>query len=251
MGASGTITFEDRDGVRIVRIARPEKKNALTVEMYAALAEALQSAEADDGVHVVSIRGAPGVFTAGNDLADFMGRPPTGEDHPVFRFLMALVQGTRPLVAAVDGPAIGIGTTMLLHCDLVVATPTTRFQLPFVPLGLVPEGGSSLLLPDLVGAARASEWLLLGQPFSAQDAKDAGLVNRVVPAENLDLVADELCAALAGLPQGALRASRALLREPRAERLTTVMRREAAAFVARLSSPEAAEAFARFFQRKS
>ncbi len=236
----------ERGEVTVVAFDRPKKKNALTEAMYTDFADALAVAAADDSVHVVLVTGTAGCFTAGNDLADFLQHPPAGEDSPVFRVLRALATFPKPLVAAVDGIAIGLGTTLLLHCDLVYCSDRARFQMPFVNLGLTPEGGSSYLLPLLVGHARAAEWLLLGDAFSAEEALRGGLVNAVVPADALDALARERCAALAKKAPAAVRAAKELLRGPQRAALSAAMSREGAEFVRRLSSPEAIAAFTRF-----
>ena len=236
--------------VAVLRFARPAKRNAITVAMYEALTAALHAAIADEAVRAVVFLGADGVFTAGNDLKDFMANPPTGEDSAVFRLLQALVDCPKPLVAGVDGPAVGIGTTMLLHCDLVVASDRARFQMPFVKLGLVPEGASSVLLPGRVGMQRASEWLLLGEPFSAQDAYAAGLVNAVVAPAEVDARAMAYAAALADRPPEAVRLAKALLRDPQRAQVHEALAREGAVFIERLQAPEAHAAFMTFFARK-
>lgn len=244
------ITVDSLEAVRVIRLARPEKKNAITEAMYAALHEALDAAREDASVRVVLLGGAPGMFTAGNDLADFLQHPPTGEDSPVFRFLHALVEFPKPIVVAVDGAAIGIGTTLLLHCDLVVATPRASFALPFAKLALVPEAGSSFLLPLVAGYHRAAEWLLLGEPFSGEEAHRAGLVNRLVAPEALEETAMSLAQALAALPPEAVQLSKRLLRDPLHDATMGTIRREAAVFVERLKSAEARQAFQAFFMRK-
>lgn len=236
--------------VAVLRFARPAKRNAITVAMYEALTAALQAAVADEAVRAIVFLGADGVFTAGNDLKDFIANPPTGEDSAVFSLLKALVDCPKPLVAGVDGPAVGIGTTMLLHCDLVVASDRARFQMPFVKLGLVPEGASSVLLPARVGMQRASEWLLLGDAFSAQDALDAGLVNAVVAPEAVEPRTMAYAAALADRPPEALRLAKSLLREPQRAMVHEALAREGAVFVERLQSPETHAAFMAFFARK-
>src|SRR5471032_2714598 len=177
-------------GVLTIEFNRPERKNAITSAMYQSMADAINDGEQDAAVRAILIVGKPEIFTAGNDLEDFMktSRPADGagiEERAVFRFMMALSGATKPVVAAVAGAAVGIGTTMLLHCDLVYAAPNTRLQLPFVNLGLVPEAASSLLLPALIGYQRAAELLLLGEPFTAQRAKEIGLVTEVVPEDQL------------------------------------------------------------------
>src|SRR5579859_2852641 len=173
------INAHTSDGACEIAMARPQRKNALTLAMYAAMTEALEAAGRDDAVRAVLIRGEGGSFTSGNDLGDFMQSPPTDENSPVLRFLAKLSAFDKPLVAAVEGHAIGIGTTMLLHCDLVYAAPSARFQLPFVNLALVPEAASSFLLPRLAGHVHAAELLFFGEPFDAATARDLGIVNAV------------------------------------------------------------------------
>jgi enoyl-CoA hydratase/carnithine racemase len=238
-------------GVLRVTIDRPEKKNALTVAMYDALAQALRQAEGDAGTRVVLIHGAGDAFTAGNDLADFVQHPPTGESSPVFQFLDAISTATKPVVAAVHGPAIGIGTTMLLHCDLVFATRDARLQMPFVTLGLCPEAAASYLLPLAVGPARAAELLLLGDPFSGEEARDWGLVNEVVSEEHLLEVALDKARAIAARPPASVRLTKAFLRRAHGDAVQETIRAEAEAFLERLHSPEAAEAFTAFFEKRA
>jgi enoyl-CoA hydratase/carnithine racemase len=241
--------------ITTVELHRPEKKNALTGEMYAAMADAIAAAEADPGVHVILLQGQADCFTAGNDLADFLaagraeGRVDGAATAPA-RFLTAIRTARKPLVAAVGGVAVGIGTTMLLHCELVYATPTARFQMPFVPLGLAPEGGSSLLLPMRVGYQRAAEWLLLGRPFGAEAAREAGLVNAVVGEAELLAHAREAARAVAALPTESVRISKELLKRPYAVALEERMAEELRIFFERLGSPEAKAALGAFFQRK-
>jgi enoyl-CoA hydratase/carnithine racemase len=239
----------DPGTVTTLRFNRPEKRNALTVAAYEALAEALDRARDDEAVRVVLFAGAGGAFTAGNDILDFAERPPSGEGSPVFRFLEALVEFPKPVVAAVDGPAVGVGTTMLAHCDLVVASSRARFRLPFVDLGLVPEAASTVLLPLTVGRARAARWLLLGEAIDAGAALEAGLVSEVVEPEGLEARARALCEALAGKPPEALRQTKHLLRAGWRDAVRAALAREGAAFVERLRSPEAARAFAAFLTR--
>ena len=244
------VIVEAKDRVQRIELARPEKKNALTAAMYAAMADALESAARDPGVRVALVHGARGCFTAGNDLKDFLERPPHGEGSPVFRFLQGIAAFPKPLVAAVSGPAVGIGTTMLLHCDLVYAAPETRFQLPFVPLGLVPEAGSSFLLPTIAGYQRAAELLLLGQPFVAEKALAAGFVTEVVPEDELLEYARDAALGVAALPPEAVRQTKALMKK-RFGRLTAeAMAEEGEAFRARLASPEAKEAMTAFFEKR-
>ncbi len=228
-----------RDGPTLeIVFARPAKKNALTLAMYEAGAAALAEAEADDTVVSVLFHGEGGSFTAGNDLLDFLGAPPEGEEAPVFRFLYALARATRPVVCAVDGAAVGIGTTMLLHADLAFAATTSKFALPFVPLGLVPEAASSLLMPARLGMVRASELLLLGEPFGAERALELGLVNRVLEAPGHLDAAREACAKLAARPKQAVRETKRLLRTGVTEPVIARMRVEAEQFITRLASEE-------------
>jgi enoyl-CoA hydratase/carnithine racemase len=236
-------------GVLTLTFNRPEKKNAFTHAMYEAAADALRKAEGDDSIRVVLLTGAGGVFTAGNDIGDFMEHPPTGEDSAVFRFLKALVDAPKPVVAAVDGPAVGIGTTMLLHCDYVVASERARFHMPFVQLGLCAEGASSLLLPRVAGTALASELLLFGEPFDAATALRAGLINKVVPPASLLEVAGERATTLASRPAEALRVTKRLVREPLRAEVHATLAREGAEFIQRLQSTEAQEAFMAFMSR--
>jgi len=244
------IVVEDQGPVRTVRMSRPAKKNALTVAMYEALNTALRGADEDPAIRVVVVTGEPGIFTAGNDLGDFMQQPPNPEDSAVFRVLEALRILRKPLIAAVDGMAIGLGTTMLLHCDLVYASTRARFQLPFVNLGLVPEGASSLLLPQRVGLQRSAEWLFFGEPFDAEAARAAGLVNAVLDPDKVLPHAQERALALAGKPPEALQATKRLLRQPYTDAVAEAFKREGAEFVARLRSPEAMAAFTAFFTKK-
>ncbi|MEM6325749.1 MAG: enoyl-CoA hydratase [Bacteroidota bacterium] len=239
----------ERDG-RVLRLtlARPEKKNALTRAMYTTLAEALTEAAEAPQTRAVVLSGEGGTFTAGNDLFDFMTDPPRDETSPVFRFLHATVSFPKPLIAAVEGVAIGIGTTLLLHCDLAYAAPSARFKMPFTDLGLVPEAGSSLLLPQLAGSARAAELLLLGETFDAETAREIGLVNAV--SEDPVALAMETAQSLAAKPPEAIRQSKALLRAPLRERVLETMREEAALFVTRLTSEEAQEAFTAFMEKR-
>lgn len=243
------VIVDTANHVRVIRIARPEKKNALTAAMYADMATALSSASDDTDVRVVVITGAPGMFTAGNDLFDFLQHPPTGEDSSVFAFLRAIAGCTKPVVAAVDGVAIGIGTTMLLHCDLVVATTGAKFAMPFTKLALTAEGGSSLLLPMVAGYQRAAEWLLTGDTFSADAALAAGMVNRVVAPEALESTAMELAATIASRPPEAVQATKRLMRQASHGSVMETIVREANVFVERLSSAEAQAAFMAFLNK--
>ena len=242
-----TATF---NGVATIEIARPEKKNALTQAMYQAMADAVNAAREDSAVRALLITGQPGVFTAGNDLEDFMQRPPQGADSPVFRFMRALLDCDKPVVAAVTGAAVGIGTTLLLHCDLVYVSDEARLAMPFVSLGLVPEYASSLLIPQLMGHVRAAEKLMLGEPFSGSDAVDCGIANAVLPAGEVVNHARRMAERFNALPPGAVRDAKRLMRAPLKDQLQQVMRTEAEIFGARLRSPEAMEAFQAFFQKR-
>jgi enoyl-CoA hydratase/carnithine racemase len=239
------------DQVAEIEIRRPEKKNALTGEMYDAMSVAFDRAEADPAVRAILLHGQPDCFTAGNDLSDFLaaGRG-EGVASPATNFLAVIRTARKPVVAAVGGVAVGIGTTLLLHCELVYAAPNARFQMPFVPLGLAPEGGSSLLLPMLAGYQRAAELLLLGRPFGAERAMAAGLVNEVVPAERLIAHAREAALALAALPVESVRITKELLKRPHARALEERMAEEIRIFGERLQSPEARAAMGAFFQRR-
>jgi len=237
-------------GILRIEFDRPEKKNAITAAMYRALADALASAESDGGVRVVLIVGKPEIFTAGNDLEDFLHHPPHGDNSPVFQFLDALTKTTKPLVAAVRGAAVGVGTTLLLHCDLVYAATDARFSLPFVQLGLVPEAASSFLLPELAGRARAAEKLLLGEPFGADEAFRMGFVSQVLAAEDVLPHAERQAEKLARLPAIAVQATKRLMQTGRGDVMRARMKLEGEEFVARLASGEAKEAFRAFLERR-
>ncbi len=231
--------YRGTGAVAEIRFNRPGKKNAITEEMYAALAEALMTAEADGSVHAILIGGERGAFTAGNDLKDVTRRPFSSErTSPLRRFMTALSQAHKPVVAAVDGVAIGIGATLLLHCDLVVASTRARVQMPFVSLGLTPEFASTLLLPQQVGRHVAAELLLLGETLDAQTAFRLGLVNRVTTPEELDVAAMSLARRLAAKPPEALREAKRLMRADAAE-IERRIDEELAVFGDRLCSPEA------------
>lgn len=234
---SELVLVESAAGVRELRLNRPEKRNAITFAMYEAMERALAAADTDESVRAVLLSGAGPGFCAGNDLHDFISGPSFSSSHPVLGFLRGLVNLRKPLVAAVHGQTVGIGVTMLLHCDLVVAADSTRFSMPFVSLGLVPEAASSLLLPRLVGPQRAAELLLLGEPFDAARALSLGLVNRVVAEVSALTEARSLAARLAAQPPEALRATRRLLRGELAPRLARIDA-EADVFGAQLKSDE-------------
>lgn len=244
------------NGVATIEIARPEKKNALTIAMYQAMADALAAARADGAVRAVLITGQPGIFTSGNDLEDFMkrsagsGSGSESSESPVFGFMRALLDCDKPVVAAVTGAAIGIGTTMLLHCDLVFVADDARLAMPFVGLGLVPEFASSLLLPQRIGQARAAEKLLLGDPFTGAQAVDLGIANAVLPAGEVANHARRIAERFNALPPGAVRAAKRLLRGPQREAVLQTIRTEGEVFAQALRSPEAREAFQAFFEKR-
>ncbi len=243
------VTVED--GLQTIRFARPEKKNALTPPMYTAITDALVRGDASADVVAHLFIGSGGVFSAGNDINDFVERARTGAtlDGPVLDFLRALVRVQKPMIAAVDGLGVGIGTTLLFHCDLVYATRESGFVAPFVDLGAVPEAGSSLLAPQRMGYARAFELLVLGEPFTAERAREAGLVNAIVQADKLEATAREAAARLARKPPEALALARRLLRGDTTA-LAQRVEEEARIFGERLSSPEAQEAFAAFLEKR-
>lgn len=246
------ILIHEAGGVLELRFNRPDKKNAITGAMYGALTAALKDASARSAVRAVLVTGEGDIFTAGNDIKDFLAMSGGGglDGAPPGRFIRALATFSKPLVAAVNGPAIGIGTTLLLHCDLVYASPAASLSVPFVDLGLVPEAGSSALLPLRVGFARAAALLLLGEPMEAEAARAAGLVNAVVPAGDLLEHARAQARKLAAKPPAALAATRVLMRgEPGA--LLAQMDREAAAFSEALRGAEAREAFTAFLERRA
>jgi enoyl-CoA hydratase/carnithine racemase len=244
------ILTEIKDGIARIEIDRPDKKNALTSAMYQAMADAIKAAEADNKVRVVLIHGKSDLFTAGNDLQDFLDNPPRDDNRPVFQFLYGISQAQKPIVAAVAGAAVGIGTTMLLHCDLVYAAPNARLQLPFVNLGLVPEAASSLLLPALIGYQRAAELLLLGEPFTAQKAKEIGLVTEVVPEDQLFDTAMAQAKKLARKPAASVRLTKRLMKQSQMAAVEQQIKLEASHFGERLDSPEAKEAFSAFLEKR-
>ncbi len=238
------------NGVATIEIARPEKKNAITQAMYRAMAEAVDAAVADPAVRALLLTGQPGIFTSGNDIEDFMQRPPGDLESPAFVFMRALIGCDKPVVAAVTGAAIGIGTTMLLHCDFVYVSDEARLAMPFVGLGLVPEFASSLIVPHLMGNARAAEKLLLGDPFTGADAVECGIANAVLPAAEVVRHARRIAERFNALPPGAVRETKRLMRRARSTTVLETIDVERAAFGARLQSPEAKEAFSAFFEKR-
>lgn len=238
-------------GILTIEFNRPEKKNAITAAMYQAMADAIKDAENDHAVRAILIIGKPEVFTAGNDLDDFLKNSASlGTDRPVTQFMRALSTAAKPVVAAVSGNAVGIGTTLLMHCDLIYAAENAKFALPFSQLGLCPEFASSMLLPQMVGYPRAAEKLLLGDAFSAQEAYDMGLVSRVLPLPDLVPVAHAQAAKLAALPASSLRTTKRLMKMAQADAIQERMLEENKHFGEMLASNEAKEAFTAFFEKR-
>ncbi|MGO1075881.1 enoyl-CoA hydratase-related protein [Inquilinus sp. CA228] len=235
--------------VMTIRLNRQEKKNAINRAMYEALTAALRAAATSRSVRVVVLRGGDD-FSAGNDIADFLANAKSAGMQPVLDFLDVLAGFPKPLVAGVRGAAIGIGTTLLLHCDVVLATPSARFQLPFVQLGLVPEAASTLLLPAAVGRLKAAWWLLTGEGFDAEAALAAGLITKTVAETALDAELNALAARLAALPPAAVRQTKALLQAPHRNAVREAMTLEVEAFGAQLKSAEAKEAFTAFMEKR-
>jgi enoyl-CoA hydratase/carnithine racemase len=245
------VRVDKQGGVLSITLARPERRNAITVAMYAALADAIESAAADSETRVITIRGEGQDFAAGNDLADFLDAAPRlHEEIPVWRLLRALATCETPLVAAVHGNCVGIGTTLLLHCDLVVADDSARFSLPFVDLALVPEAASSLLLPRLAGRRRAARYLLLCEPFGAEEAEAIGLVSHRSATGALDKALQAIVDALLAKPPEALRQTQRLLRHGARDEILARMKLESSKFAERLASAEVKEAISAFFEKR-
>ncbi|MBW6510301.1 MAG: enoyl-CoA hydratase [Desulfuromonadales bacterium] len=245
---SAPITTHVNDRILRIGIARPEKRNALTMAMYDALSAALEAAEQDQQVRVILLHGTASCFTSGNDLSDFAKHPPQGENSPVFRFLRTISQTTKPLLAMVSGPAVGIGTTLLLHCDLAYADETARFQLPFVNLGLCPEAASSYLLPRRIGPQRATEMLLLGEMVDAATALEYGLINQLFDSATLENQVLAKAARLAAQPPESVRLTKSLLKAQHIPFIADIMRKEGELFLQQLAKPEAQEAINAFLQ---
>ena len=237
-------------GVTTITLNRVDKKNSITAAMYATMADALDQAQADAAVRVVLLQGDVTIFSAGNDIGDFLNKPPAGEQSPVFRFLHGIAAFPKPIVAAVCGPAVGIGTTMLLHCDLGYAGDNAAFSLPFVNLGLCPEAASSLLLPQMFGYHRAAEALLLGEPFMAEAALEIGLVNRIVPPTEVNAMAQTQARKLAAKPLTSLVETKRLMKKGQAVQVAQQMDEEGAVFGRMLREPAAREAFTAFMEKR-
>ncbi len=247
---SGHVAYRVDDRIATIRFHRPAKKNAFTTAMYRQFVAAIGEAEQDDRVRATVLTGAGSAFTSGHDLRDFVHKPPTGLDAPVFHLLRSLAFAEKPIIAAVSGPAIGLGTTMLLHCDFVYATDRAMFRMPFVNLGVTPEAGSSLLLPMLAGMQRATELLLLGESFDVATAMSIGLVNRTVPAELLLETAFGTARKLADKAPGAVTASKRLLREHTRRYIDAVLADEGHTFIQRLGAPDTHEAMQAVLQKR-
>ena len=237
-------------GVATITFNRVDKKNSITAAMYAAMAGALEAAMADAAVRVVVFQGDVAIFSAGNDIGDFLQQPPATQDSPVFRFLRGIATFPKPLIAAVCGPAVGIGTTLLFHCDLVYAGDNAAFSMPFVNLGLCPEAASSLLVPQMLGYHRAAEALLLGEPFMAEAAMEVGLVNRVVPPTEVNAYAQAQAKKLASKPLSALVETKRLMKGGQQSAVKAQMAEEGASFGRMLTAPAAKEAFTAFMQKR-
>jgi enoyl-CoA hydratase/carnithine racemase len=239
-----------QDGVLSIVFNRASKKNAITAAMYQAMADALHDAESDTEVRAILFLGSPQAFSAGNDLEDFLKHPPADADSPVVRFLQRISQAGKPLVAGVCGNAVGIGTTLLLHCDLVYAADNAQFAMPFTQLGLCPEAASSLLLPQLAGYQRAAEKLLLGEPFAADEAQQMGLVSKVLPLAELEAHARRQAAKLVALPASSIRITKQLMKQRHRSAVEQQIFGEIEHFRAMLKSPEAREAMTAFFEKR-
>ena len=237
-------------GVMTITLNRLDRKNSITAAMYGAMADALATAEADASVRVVVLQGHETVFSAGNDIGDFLNKPPAGMDSPVFRFLHGIATFTKPLLAAVCGPAVGVGTTMLFHCDLVYAGDNAAFSMPFVNLGLCPEAASSLLVPQMLGYHRAAEALLLGEPFMAEAALEVGLVNRVVPPTEANGIAQAAARKLAAKPLSAMVETKRLMKKGQQQLVLQQMAEEGKSFSRMLGEPAAKEAFGAFMEKR-
>lgn len=244
------ILIHQEAGISTITFNRLDKKNSITSAMYAALADALEAAVQDSATRVVVFQGHESIFSAGNDIADFLNKPPATADAPVFRFLRALSGFAKPVVAAVCGPAVGIGTTLLFHCDLVYAGDNAAFSMPFVNLGLCPEAASSLLATQLLGHHRAAEALLLGEPFMAEAALEVGLVNRVVPPTEANALAQSVARKLAAKPMASLLETKRLMKKGQAALVQAQMSEEATSFGRMLREPAAREAFGAFMEKR-
>ena len=247
---SNEILTHVEGGVMTVTLNRVDRKNSITAAMYAAMADALAAGQSRDDVRVLVFQGHETVFSAGNDIGDFLDHPPSTQDAPVFRFLRALATFGKPLLASVCGPAVGVGTTMLFHCDLVYAGDNAAFSMPFVNLGLCPEAASSLLVPQMLGYHRAAEALLLGEPFMVEAALEVGLVNRAVPPTQANAVTQAAAHKLAAKPVGSLIQTKRLMKQGQQQRVLDQMAAEGEVFARLLDAPAAKEAFGAFLEKR-
>ena len=245
-----SLLHNQEHGVLTLTLNRVDKKNALTAQMYATLAEHLVCAQAADDVRVVLLQGHESVFSAGNDIADFSQQPPANADSPVSRFLRGIATFPKPLLASVCGPAVGVGTTMLLHCDLVYAGDNAAFSMPFVNLGLCPEAASSLLAVQLMGYQRAAEALLMGEPFMVETALELGLISRVLPPAEVNAYAQQQAQKMARKPLASLVQTKRLMTSARTPAVLSQMDEEAAVFSRMLKEPAAIEAFSAFMEKR-
>jgi len=237
-------------GVCTISFNRLARKNSITSDMYAAMADAMQAATSDATIRVVVIQGDETIFSAGNDIGDFLEKPPSGEDAPVFRFLRNISTCPKPVIAAVNGPAVGIGTTLLFHCDLVYAGDNAAFSMPFVNLGLCPEAGSSLLAVQLMGYQRAAEALLMGEPFMVETALELGLISRVLPPSEVHAYAQSQAQKMARKPLSSLLETKRLMKAARTPAVLAQMDEEAQVFSRMLKEPAAIEAFSAFMEKR-
>ncbi len=244
------ILIDHSAAITTLTINRVAKKNSFTASMYATMADALEQAQVDSAVRVLVVQGHETVFSAGNDIADFLKSPPSAADAPVFRFLRALSTFSKPVVAAVCGPAVGIGTTLLFHCDLVYAGDNAAFSMPFVNLGVCPEAASSLLAPQRMGYGRAAEALLLGEPFMAEAALEMGLVSRIVAPSEVNALAQRQAQKLASKPSTSLLHTKRLMKQSQASLVAQCMDEEARLFGRMLGEAAAREAFTAFLEKR-
>ena len=244
------VLISKENSILTITFNRPGKKNAITTAMYQTIANALKDAECDAGVRAILFTGEQEIFTAGNDLDDFLKNPPKSTESSVYQFIQNLSHATKPVIAAVSGLAVGIGTTMLLHCDFVYAADTAKFSMPFTKLGLCPEFASSLLLPQIAGYQRAAEKLMLGEAFSAQEAFEMGFVNKVLPSSEVLAFAQAQAAKLVTLPTSSLRATKRLMKGKQIAAIEAKIKEESVLFSEMLLSSEAKEAFTAFFEKR-
>lgn len=244
------IVTEIRDRILTIRLNRTDKKNAISGAMYKSMTDAINAGHADPDVRVILFTGTDGCFSSGNDLGDFLNSPDSTSGSVIAQFMQAIVDASKPMIAAVAGPAVGIGTTLLLHCDLIYAGEKTRFQLPFVNIGICPEFASSLMMPVIMGHPRAAELILLGEPFTAVKARDYGLINDVLPEAEVETHARAQALKLAAQPPNAVRTSKALLKRWTREQVKEAVSVEINHFAPMLKQPEALEALGAFMQKR-